>query len=442
MRGVHEEVRDHLDELRLVAAHGGHRAVVDREARPRADLVAREGRRALDDAVHVHGPHRLVSRSTHPTQIAHEPRDPRRALRGLPEHLEPFGPAASLWGVDELGEQELEVPGDDGERVVDLVREARRQRPHRRHALGERDASAQLGLFGDGGRDGEVRGGAAGEQDRRRVQLEQATTDGLDRRRLGAASDDARDVSDEAPAMLGAQVLDEPRRRLARARLPGERVPARAVHAQHPGRGVEHDEARGDRLEHRQGARLALGQLPREPIERVALDAQLGRGRRQLPLVANAHARVAEAHEHLIRTGAGRERDVDRNPVAVAIERGEVGPVAHRPRHGRRLVLLTQTLVHPSQRLGQEDLDGSADDLRRSVPEQGEHALVRVDHLPAARADEDRVGELVEQRHEARWSVTPLRRHRPRCLPSARTRASLASLRGSAGTCLIIADNA
>ena len=184
LRGVDEQVHEHLAEARLVGLDKGHVVEVAHEAGAVADLVPHEADRGLEDAPHVEEAAVVALRARESGQIADDAAHPRGFVardlergREIGELLGHDGAAHDL-GARVLvgaGLEEppyvIEVRDHVREGVVDFVRDAGRERAQR------------------------------GEPAR----LEEALFHGAARRDVGAYADDTHDVP------RGAEERDHPR---------------------------------------------------------------------------------------------------------------------------------------------------------------------------------------------------------------------------------------
>ena len=96
------------------------------------DLVAAQQDRRLDDRGELDGALDILRRATERPQIANDRGDARGAVLGIAKRLAEVRRRRQR--VECLGDL-FEVRGDERERVVDLVRDARGQRTDRGHAL-------------------------------------------------------------------------------------------------------------------------------------------------------------------------------------------------------------------------------------------------------------------------------------------------------------------
>ena len=180
LRGVDEQVQEHLAEARLVRVDGGHVGEALHETRAMADLVPRHLHRALDDAAHVDRAAVLDVALREGQKIADDLPHPVRALDGLLERQSPAPPALRCPRAAELldrvvagarraqaAKHVLEVDQQVRERIVDLVRDARREGPQRGHPVALHELMLELGPLGHVSRDDEHRGRSL-EVDRRR----------------------------------------------------------------------------------------------------------------------------------------------------------------------------------------------------------------------------------------------------------------------------------
>ena len=162
LRGVEEQVQEHLAEARLVAVDQRHVAVVLHQARAVADLVPGHVDRRVEHAAHDHRPARLLVAAREDLEVAHDVAHPLGALARLAQRLDrprpgsgrcrpaPTTAAPACRGQRrQLPPREVDVRDDVRERVVDLVRHARRQRPDRRHAPGEDQLLLHLPALGE-----------------------------------------------------------------------------------------------------------------------------------------------------------------------------------------------------------------------------------------------------------------------------------------------------
>ena len=142
--------RNTWPEARLVALDHRRVAVVLHQARAVADLVPGDVDRRIEHAAQRDRPALLLVAAREHPQVAHDVADALGALARLGQRLarlvERRAPGRRrrprcaveprrdvvIWCRDEV-----DVRDDVGERVVDLVRDAGRQRPHRRHPPGE-----------------------------------------------------------------------------------------------------------------------------------------------------------------------------------------------------------------------------------------------------------------------------------------------------------------
>ena len=131
-----------------LAATGGTGRRSRLELRPVPQLVLRQA--------HGRAQHRPAGRTSSASrssgareglEITHDLADPLRPLARVlerPHHLAGRGA-----GPRQLLERVGEVREDEGERVVDLVRHAGRERAERRHAVGEEELRLERALLGD-----------------------------------------------------------------------------------------------------------------------------------------------------------------------------------------------------------------------------------------------------------------------------------------------------
>ncbi len=153
LRGVDDEVEEDLPEARLVGVDGRHVAELLDEPGAVPDLVPGHAQRGLEHVLDLHGaPPLLVGRAREDPEVAD---DLTHALGGVSGVAQLFDdlvePAIEARLGGELAHRfrgELEVGADRGERVVDLVGDARRERADRGHAIGDEELLLQLALLG------------------------------------------------------------------------------------------------------------------------------------------------------------------------------------------------------------------------------------------------------------------------------------------------------
>jgi hypothetical protein len=99
LRGVHQEVEEHLAEARLVGHHRGHGAELPHQARAVADLVPRHVDARLDDVLDQDGAAPVFVAAGEGAEVLHDLADALGALAGVGQR--PAQPRARLGrGVD------------------------------------------------------------------------------------------------------------------------------------------------------------------------------------------------------------------------------------------------------------------------------------------------------------------------------------------------------
>ena len=128
--GIDREVGDDLLDLRGVGPHRARRARHHGELDVLADQAPEHGHQPRHDGGQVED-----ARLEHLLAAEREelPREPRGSLRGLLDQLHGVAPGSG--GLERV-EQELRAAADDGQDVVEVVRDAAGQTSHRLHLLG------------------------------------------------------------------------------------------------------------------------------------------------------------------------------------------------------------------------------------------------------------------------------------------------------------------
>ena len=148
VRGIEQQVQEHLAEPRLVPLDHRRVAVVLHQAGAVPDLVPGDVDRRIEHPPDGDRTALLLVAAGEDPQVAHDVADPLgplarlgERLAGLVEHVRRAAarraPGEARRDGGDLMAGEVDVRHDVGERVVDLVRHPRRQRPHRRHPPGE-----------------------------------------------------------------------------------------------------------------------------------------------------------------------------------------------------------------------------------------------------------------------------------------------------------------
>jgi hypothetical protein len=148
VRRVHEQVDEDLPEPEGVRARRRVRVVEADDPRAVTELHRRDLHGRVEHRVHVDGSRRLLVAAP---ERAHHPHDPPHAIgavervrRRLREQLDGGKRGDGPRALRASSRDELEVEHDVRERVVQLVRDAAREAPERRHAIGEEVLDLEL----------------------------------------------------------------------------------------------------------------------------------------------------------------------------------------------------------------------------------------------------------------------------------------------------------
>ena len=144
LRGIQEQVDEHLTEARLVGHDGRSLAIGLHQPRAVPDLVGRHVDRELQHGTEVHHRAALLLGPREGHDATNDGADPLGALLAVERH------GAQLRDVQRRDVERFDDEGDvrhhRREGIVDLVRNAAGQRAHRRKAIRERQLSLELAL--------------------------------------------------------------------------------------------------------------------------------------------------------------------------------------------------------------------------------------------------------------------------------------------------------
>ena len=137
---IHDEVQHHLSEQPLLAAYRRHRIELGRDAGAPARLGLHDRQDRRHDLTQVHRALGRLGAAREPQQLGHHAPHALHPVARLAQH---FVEAGHVRGAPAPGEM-VEIARCEGDRVVDLVREARRERADRRHARAVRELEVLL----------------------------------------------------------------------------------------------------------------------------------------------------------------------------------------------------------------------------------------------------------------------------------------------------------